>query len=431
MKTKPLNILILSSRNIYHSANLAFDSYKALQEAGHNVDFNFPELNNYMREYQSMPQHSSFYNFFKGKVDKVRSLLGMPISTFNGVLLNKGLAMYVPDEENPFVDPIIFANNIKKKYDLILFFFLEGIISTSTIREIYNKHKCLILMQFVDMYPMTGGCYYFNQCKGLYNECRYCLIFGGKKKNTKAYNNFLIKKKNYQDCKIVGICNSWMKGFADKTGLFANDQLIVSQLALDEFFYKPLDKHSCLRDLNINEGKAFIILLRFRNLPRKGCEYAESAIKRFLSNLSDSERDSVLLLTIGDNCSWKLDIEIQNLGIVNAETLVKVYNAATLFLCPSIDDAGPSMINQSEMCGTPVVAFDSGAAVDVVITGKTGYKAKYKEVDDMAHGLYYMFSQTETKLENMRISTRNFAMSVNSKKAYADLVEEIYLKHNS
>ena len=45
------------------------------------------------------------------------------------------------------------------------------------------------------------------------------------------------------------------------------------------------------------------------------------------------------------------------------------------------------MINQSILCGTPVVAFAQGAALDLVVPGETGHLARMCDPEDFARGL--------------------------------------------
>jgi glycosyltransferase involved in cell wall biosynthesis len=45
------------------------------------------------------------------------------------------------------------------------------------------------------------------------------------------------------------------------------------------------------------------------------------------------------------------------------------------------------MINESVMSGTPVAAFDTGVAPDLVITGHTGHRAAVRDTRDLAGGI--------------------------------------------
>jgi glycosyltransferase involved in cell wall biosynthesis len=70
--------------------------------------------------------------------------------------------------------------------------------------------------------------------------------------------------------------------------------------------------------------------------------------------------------------------------------LALAYRASDLFVCPSVEDAGPMMIPESMLCGTPVAAFATGGAPDLIRTGETGYLARYKDSGDLAEGILGM-----------------------------------------
>ena len=73
------------------------------------------------------------------------------------------------------------------------------------------------------------------------------------------------------------------------------------------------------------------------------------------------------------------------------------------------------MINQAMMCGTPVVAFSTGVALDLVITGKTGYRAKCGDSKDLAIGLSYILDLSENHLKIMKDNCRSLALELMSK----------------
>jgi glycosyltransferase involved in cell wall biosynthesis len=63
------------------------------------------------------------------------------------------------------------------------------------------------------------------------------------------------------------------------------------------------------------------------------------------------------------------------------------YQAADAYLCTTIADAGPLMIPEALSCGTPVVSFDVGYAVDLLRDGETGYVVRSREPEDLASAL--------------------------------------------
>ena len=76
------------------------------------------------------------------------------------------------------------------------------------------------------------------------------------------------------------------------------------------------------------------------------------------------------------------------------------------------------MVNQSQMCGTPVVCFNNGTAVDVVTDGVSGFKTDHVSETGFADALYSALNLSlndPEAYERMRISTRNTALDTCSK----------------
>ena len=68
------------------------------------------------------------------------------------------------------------------------------------------------------------------------------------------------------------------------------------------------------------------------------------------------------------------------------------------------------MINESIMCGTPVVAFDMGVAPDLVINGKTGYRAALKDSIDFSYGIKSIINLGTEKREELSVNCRNIGI---------------------
>jgi glycosyltransferase involved in cell wall biosynthesis len=72
-------------------------------------------------------------------------------------------------------------------------------------------------------------------------------------------------------------------------------------------------------------------------------------------------------------------------GYINDDRKLSLhYQASELFVSSSLQDAGPMMVNESIMCGTPVVAFNLGVSEDLVINGITGYILPLGNTNEMA-----------------------------------------------
>jgi glycosyltransferase involved in cell wall biosynthesis len=64
------------------------------------------------------------------------------------------------------------------------------------------------------------------------------------------------------------------------------------------------------------------------------------------------------------------------------------------------------------MTGTPVVAFAQGVALDLIVAGETGYKARLKDIEDLALGMETILKMPETDYCKMRSNCRELAMKL-------------------
>jgi glycosyltransferase involved in cell wall biosynthesis len=147
---------------------------------------------------------------------------------------------------------------------------------------------------------------------------------------------------------------------------------------------------------------------------RKGFQYVLDALIALLKR-EPCLKDNIHILIAGRSSATKafLDngIHFQELGYLNGDKkLAEAYQMSDFFVSASIEDSGPMMINESILCGTPVVSFEMGVAKDLVLTGKTGYLAKLKDVDDLALGIKYMIQISDDALNEMKSACRKLGL---------------------
>ena len=75
------------------------------------------------------------------------------------------------------------------------------------------------------------------------------------------------------------------------------------------------------------------------------------------------------------------------------------------------------------MCGTPVVAFNTGGAEDLIETMKTGYLASLKDSADLARGIYTMLT---IDLSSIRVAARQITLQEHSPSVVAKRYLELY-----
>lgn len=429
---KKLNILLISSGiPTDNSPKMALDMSRALRVA-HNVDLLFkypvntdlPTISAYNKSEVYLLEKINYliriFNFSKRIFKENRNfLLGkknykpLPHYHFFGI-----------DDKHPPVNSKRILNKIEKEYDFVLVFFWQGMITSKILFDIYQKMKKPILLYSADMFPMTGGCSYFWDCDRLEHFCGKCPGLNSHDENDVTRTNFLYKKQKLEKINCIFLGNSWMNKFAKKSGLFKKIDRVYP--IIDEKIFKPQDK-TLLREKN-NFGDKIILFFGAvtANEIRKGSKYLVEALQLLI--VKRPELKNKIFLLVAGNESDILGLEKFNVfktGHLNFEQLAKCYAMSDIFLSPSIQDAGPMMLNQSLLCGTPAVAFEMGTACDI-INSNTGYIAKYKDSEDFCRGIIHLIDKSKEELEFMSKECRRQSMTRYSYTAFRENIIRIY-----
>ena len=163
---------------------------------------------------------------------------------------------------------------------------------------------------------------------------------------------------------------------------------------------------------------------------RKGMKYIVEAL-RLLPTLLDPGTIPIVL-TVGagtENYAETLPFQCFELGQIADDRLMALaYQAADVFVCASVEDAGPMMIAEALLCGVPVVAFDSsGFGADLIKPNTNGYMAKTQDSEDLARGIREVLRQTAAGTLTPE-SCRNSVLCQCGIRAQTDSYLELYDK---
>ena len=435
------NILIVSSRPPGHFAGMGTDLILSLTNRGHKVDF----LTRYKTDENGVIGlvESPKDSWIIKHRELARRLIPLPIRRFLGYLLDlysnykdryirgAGRIIVSPDENAPVFSNGVLLNAITKPYDFIIIFVWQDMITAASLRAIYSKVKAPIFILSPDMQPFTGGCYYFGDCFRFEQGCGCCPILRSSDGDDLTHKNYVIKKEIYSSIPCYFMSNTYVNGFAIRSGIFKRDRILWNLGPFDENVYKPLNRESCRDFFNIPSHVKYVIFSRFAGLNQtvKGYDYLLSAINKFASTLCDEEKNSVLMLFAGTQdvqFEKKFKVPVMNVGLLSRDNLVKAYSLSSVFVSSSIDEAGPSMMVQSMLCGTPCVAFNIGSSLDLIENGITGYKANYKDIDDFSQGIRDFYSLPETSMSRVRENCRNKAVSLVSMETFSNRIVGYY-----
>ncbi len=306
---------------------------------------------------------------------------------------------------------------INFKPDVIIFHWISDFIIA---RDIYKFGKYTGAVMYwcgLDMAPLTGGCHYAWECKGYQKDCNFCPAILTDKQKNRAFKNLKKKIKYLSDSKISFIApTSSLEEQAKLSSLFSSKNVIKIFLSIDNNIFKPANRNDVRKILNIPLNKK-IILIGSLDIEekRKGFSYLSKALHHLNEVIDKITREEVLLLVIGEkrgDIHTVLPFETLFMGRINDDAkLAMIYQASDLYVCSSIEDAGPMMINEAIMCGTPVVAFDNGVAKDLVHSFETGYRAILKDYKDMAFGIKEILLTSDKNYKNYKVNCSNLVSS--------------------
>lgn len=319
-----------------------------------------------------------------------------------------GYFFFYYKEDMPPVPIKKVMSKITKPYDMVQILFWQGMLTFETVLAIYRKLNCYFVFNCVDYSPMSGGCHFTGNCERYKTGCGCCPAYGSKDPHDFTWYNVEYRKKVYEEINPTVTGNTYMQRFYDQSLLLKHSKRIKSYPIIDLKTFTPIGKKFLYQQLGINSRKSFKILFGCQNISdeRKGISYLVEAINLFCAKLTEDEAEGVLVMSIGRDFNSVRDklknVDTHDFGFVTIDKLPAIYSLADIFLCPSVNDAGPMMVNQSLCCGTPVVGFEMGACLDAVKDKGTGYCAKLRDSHDLAIGIEKIYRQTPEEREFMR-----------------------------
>lgn len=422
-----------------YSGGYVIDRIKLLESEGHSVDV----LTRYDKPFMRANVISVYHTPFKKIGIKYLYKFLSSVDVFNiGKKLKKtfkrnntrkninGIIICNPNEDIPPVKINDILCKITKEYDLVITSFMENMLTIPSLLAIYEKLKCPIIIGAVDQAPFTGGCWFSLNCERYKDECGRCPGLDSTDRNDQSHKNYLIKKDAYSKMNYMLLTNSWMMRYAKSSKLFDERRLALSYILIDEDKFVPMHRKKCKRMFGYN-NEDIIFLSRYHTVINKGLNVYIKALSLLYQSLDDDIKKRIVVTFVGTNdISISKEIEFRTKFIpgLKISKLIQLYNATSFFVSPSISDAGPSMVNQSIMCGTPVCCFNIGTAIDVIKNGENGFKSDKIDADSLMKCLYKAVYLSDEAYKTMRTNSRKIALKYQSKKAYLNTIKNAYSK---
>lgn len=293
----------------------------------------------------------------------------------------------------------IFGSDISKMKEvkdadiLYIHWALGGFLTLSNFEQLIKLGKPVVFIMH-DMWNITGGCHHSFSCIKYQTHCYNCQIFPGDKRKDRSFKGFEKKRKLYQkyDNLYFVAPSKWLYNCAKSAFLTANKPIYHIPNLLDRSLFKPFNKIAAKEIFNIKEDHHVIAFGALSvDSPYKGWSFLMHALK-ILSEDPNFTKITILIFgkTDKENISAKIPFKTVFTGYLGDEYSTSlVYNAADVFVAPSLADNLPTTVLESLSCGTPVVGFDVGGIPDLISHKANGYLAKYKDATDLAEGINF------------------------------------------
>lgn len=365
------------------SGNAAFRLHKALVNGG---------VDSYMLSLTS--------DVLVGKrVDKLRLLASFK-AMLHGRLHAKKLRK-IDDSYGMFSYPIL-GNNIAdhkmvRNADIIyLHWILGGFLNFNNIENLAKLGKPIIIFMH-DMWTITGGCHYSFSCDNYKTDCSSCQMFpnGDSELPMKEFKKKLKLYNSYKNLHFLAP-STWLYDLANISKLTKGKDIFKIPNLVGNEPFKPIDQKSAREILGLNNSGTIILFgAASPRSPYKGWSYLIKALEHLIT--TENTEDITVAIFGSDydeEIAKAIPFKTNFLGRLRDEYSTAIaYNAADVFVAPSLAETFGLVILEAMRCETPVVAFDTGGVSDIIEHKKNGYLANYKDAQDLAKGIDFCLNQ--------------------------------------
>jgi len=281
-----------------------------------------------------------------------------------------------------------------------------------------------IVFTLHEMSMFTGGCSYSYACRGFEKQCGNCPQLGNSRIKDVSRQSWMRKNEAYGQrgsSKLHFAADSqWLAAEAAKSSLLQGHNISTIHYGIDTAIFRPLDPVTCKQILGIPTDRPVIAFAAVSVADkRKGASCLIEAIQQM--------KEKPFLLTWGASFPPELEeLPHLHLGSIDSEYLItSVYNAADVFVIPSIEEAFGQTALEALACGRPVVGSNVGGIPDMVHDSDTGLLVAPGNADALAEALDQLM-QDQSMRKQMGIKARELVMNEFSFEKNAAAYTELY-----
>jgi glycosyltransferase involved in cell wall biosynthesis len=280
-----------------------------------------------------------------------------------------------------------------KEADVIhLHWINQGMLSLKDIDRIVKSGKPVVWTMH-DMWVFTGACHYNEECTKFLETCGSCLILHSNCRNDISYRLQQRKKSIYDKSNICFVsCSKWLRNIAAESNVLKNERVVDVPNTIDTAIFKEKDKKGIREKYNLPTDKKLLLFSSAKiSDERKGFPYLIEACNILSKEYPQlCKRLGVIILGKESGSSGVIPFPTYTMNYVREENeLSDIYNAADLFVTPSLQDNLPNTIMEALACGLPCVGFNVGGIPEMIEHKVNGYVSEYKSAYDLANGIHW------------------------------------------
>jgi glycosyltransferase involved in cell wall biosynthesis len=313
--------------------------------------------------------------------------------------------------------------------DVLCLHRITRFLTVRQIRALHERYACALVWIVLDQSPVTGGCHYSLGCEGYTQRCGNCPQLRSADPDDASRTLWLRKQRDLADLPLTFVTpSSDTERWVRRSSLFGEHPVERIALPIDADVFRPIDQAVARTVLRLPPDRKIVFVgAADLGAARKGAAHAVAALKRVRELRRE---DDVFVLVAGsgaDEFLREVTLPGRAIGrLADDVALALAYQAADVFLSPSVADAGPMMVPEALLCGRPVVAFDIGYTSDLVTAPGTGYRAALGDADDLASGLAKVLADDDG--ERVARECRKAAAAFDARRvaaAHADLYRRL------
>ena len=276
----------------------------------------------------------------------------------------------------------------------------QGMLSLKGIRKILNTGKPVVWTMH-DIWPATAICHLTLDCRNFETQCAHCrLLPGNGSTNDLSTQIWKRKQQMLNDRQITFVtCSQWLAGEAQKSALLKGQRVVSIPNPIDTHIYTPKDKQQARQRVGLPTEGCIILFASQRVTNRnKGMGYLLEACRLLAEQYPEKKEDITVAILGGhaEEIEGQLPFRTCPLGYVNDEQrIVDIYNAADVFVLPSLSENLPNTIMEAMACGVPSVGFRIGGIPEEIDHQQNGYVADYCSSEDLARGIWWTLYEAD------------------------------------